>query len=165
LVLRGWAIATAITAGMAFVDRGQVTAVFVLIVLSTVPIQTVTVALFPWSVEFFPTAMRGTAQGICSASGKLGGFVAAVAYPSLFDSLGWQTTILVFASVMLVGLLAGVSLRPPETRGRSLEQLATFSRGHAIANSATRDLSSPMSADADRKSAGAAASHGGDRWN
>lgn len=47
LVLRGWAIAWAITVGMAFVDRGQVTAVFVLIVVSTVPIQTVTVALFP----------------------------------------------------------------------------------------------------------------------
>jgi putative MFS transporter len=140
LVLRGWAIASAITVGMAFVDRGQVTAVFVLIVVSTVPIQTVTVALFPWSVEFFPTAMRGTAQGICSASGKLGGFVAAVAYPSLFETLGWQTTILVLASVMLAGLLVGMSLRPPETRGRSLEQLATSSWRRAAKSSATPEL-------------------------
>jgi MFS transporter, putative metabolite transport protein len=124
LVLSGWAIATMITIVMAFVDRGQVAAAFTLIVLSTLPIQTVTVALFPWSVEFFPTAIRATAQGICSASGKLGGLVAAVAFPSLFASLGWEATILLFAAVMLTGLLAGLALRPPETRRRSLEELA-----------------------------------------
>lgn len=139
LVLRAWAIATAITVGMAFVDRGQVTAVFVLIIVSTVPVQTVTVALFPWSVEFFPTAMRGTAQGICSASGKLGGFVAAVAYPTFFEALGWQTTILAFASIMLMGLLAGLSLRPPETRGRSLEQLASPSPRRGTRSPAARE--------------------------
>jgi hypothetical protein len=131
-VLSGWVLATVLTIAMAFVDRGAVTVVFVLIILSTVPIQTVTVALFPWSVEFFPTALRASAQGICSASGKLGGFVAAVAFPSLFASLGWQTTILVFASVMLIGLFAGAALRPPETRGRSLEQLARTMAGHGV---------------------------------
>jgi MFS transporter, putative metabolite transport protein len=124
LVLSGWAIATMITTVMAFVDDGQVAAAFTLIVLSTLPIQTVTVALFPWSVEFFPTAIRATAQGICSASGKLGGFIAAVSFPSLFASLGWQSTILLFAAVMLVGLVAGLAIRPPETRGRTLEELA-----------------------------------------
>ena len=124
LVLSGWTIATMLTTVMAFVDDGQVAAAFTLIVLSTLPIQTVTVALFPWSVEFFPTAIRATAQGICSASGKLGGFIAAVAFPPLFASLGWQPTILLFAAVMLVGLVAGLAIKPPETRGRTLEELA-----------------------------------------
>jgi putative MFS transporter len=139
LVLSGWAIATMITVVMAFVDDGQVAAAFALIVLSTLPIQTVTVALFPWSVEFFPTAIRATAQGICSASGKLGGFVAAVAFPSLFASLGWEATILLFAAVMLVGLVAGLAVRPPETRGRSLEELAEAPAGSTRPSEAAAD--------------------------
>ena len=67
LVLRGWTIATALTVLLALIDENNVAAVFGLIVLSSVPIQTVSVALFPWSVEFFPTSLRATAQSVCAA--------------------------------------------------------------------------------------------------
>ena len=70
LVLRGWAIATLLTVVMAFVDEQSVAAVFGLIVLSTIPVQTVSVALFPWSVEFSnrpardrPERVRGQREG------------------------------------------------------------------------------------------------------
>ena len=123
LVLRGWTIATALTVLLALIDENNVAAVFGLIVLSSVPIQTVSVALFPWSVEFFPTTLRATAQSVCAASGKAGGLLATLTFPSLFAAIGWKRSVLVLAAVMLVGVIAGLSIRPRETRQRSLERI------------------------------------------
>jgi putative MFS transporter len=123
LVLRCWALATVLTIVMAFVGEHAVAAVFGLIVLSTLPIQTVSVVLAPWSVEFFPTALRATAQGVCAASGKAGGLLAALAFPSVFAGLGWNATALLLAAVMLLGLLASTRIPTRETRGLSLEQI------------------------------------------
>ncbi|MEV0081950.1 hypothetical protein [Saccharopolyspora sp. NPDC050642] len=72
-VLVGWAAAAVLTLALAFVDKGHVALMFGLITLSTIPIQSMTVALFPLSVEPFPTLRLTTAQGLSSAGGSTSG--------------------------------------------------------------------------------------------
>ncbi len=123
IILIGWALATAVTLWMAFVSSSDPMMLFVVLLLSTVPIQTVTVAIFPWSVEFFPTKLRGTAQSVASASGKLGGLLAALLFPVILAAVGWQTTVLLFFALMAVGLLMGLMIKPVETRNKTLEDI------------------------------------------
>jgi len=124
IVLWGWALATLITLIMAFVGSSTAIALFVLLLLSTVPIQTVTVALFPWSVEFFPTSLRASAQSFASASGKLGGLVATLFFPIVLAAVGWGNTVFIFFAIMLLGLIIGFAVKPEETRNRSLEDIS-----------------------------------------
>jgi sugar phosphate permease len=96
---------------------------FVMITVSALPLQMLAMALFPLSVEPFPTLVRGTAQSLSSASGKAGGFIAALALPVLLAGLGWQTMTLALTAVMAVGLVIGLFLRIPDTRARNLESI------------------------------------------
>lgn len=122
-VLASWAAATLFTLSLVFVDEGNAVLMFVLITVSAIPIQLVAVAAFPLSVEPFPTMLRGTAQGMSSAAGKFGGFLSAFAFPVALAGLGWTNMAVLLVSIMALGLVAGLFLRFPETRGVELEDV------------------------------------------
>jgi len=122
-VLASWAAAAVLTLALVLVDEGNAVLMFVLITISAIPIQFVAVAMFPLSVEPFPTMQRGTAQGLSSASGKLGGFISALIFPVALATLGWTNLTIVLVAVMAVGFVLGVLLRFPDTRKADLEAL------------------------------------------
>jgi len=77
---------------------------------------------FVYPAEIFPTAVRGTADGIAAAAGKLGAFAGALLVPHLLVWVGLRGVMGVMAGASLVGaLLTVVAL--PEPRGRSLDEL------------------------------------------
>ena len=123
VIMWGWGIATVITFILAFVSHSAAMGMFATLLLSTLPIQTVTVALFPWSVEFFPTTLRASAQSFAAASGKLGGLIASLFFPIVLAAVGWQATVLIFFAIMAVGFVIGLFIKPVETSHRSLEEI------------------------------------------
>lgn len=76
--------------------------------------------------ECYPTRYRSTAHGISAASGKIGSIISQVAFGLLKDIGGtnaWINHLLeVFAFFMLTGIFSSFLI--PETKGRSLEELA-----------------------------------------
>jgi PHS family inorganic phosphate transporter-like MFS transporter len=77
---------------------------------------------FVYPAELFPTAVRGTADGIAAAAGKLGAFAGALLVPHLLVWVGLRGVMGVMAGASLVGaLLTLVAL--PEPRGKSLDEL------------------------------------------
>jgi putative MFS transporter len=132
-ILWNWALATVLTFGLAAINAGHVIPMFVMITVSALPTQPLAMALFPLSVEPFPTLFRGTAQGLSSASGKLGGFLAALAFPSLLALLGWRDLSLALGGLMTLGLLAGVLIKIPDTHRESLEDLEAALTGATAA--------------------------------
>lgn len=80
--------------------------------------------LAPYSVELYPTALRGLGSGVVAASSKSGGIVGPLLVGVLLtvsSSAGGPA--LVIAIPVAVAALA-IGLRGTETRGRSLEELA-----------------------------------------
>jgi putative MFS transporter len=80
--------------------------------------------LAPYSVELYPTSLRGVGSGVVAASGKSGGLVGPMLVAWL---LGVSSSLALPAAVIGVpigfaGLLMAV--RGKETRGRSLEELS-----------------------------------------
>jgi PHS family inorganic phosphate transporter-like MFS transporter len=74
---------------------------------------------FVYPAELFPTAIRGSGDGIAAAAGKLGAFVGALVVPELLAAAGLR-------GVMAVLALSGAALTVallPETSRRSLEAL------------------------------------------
>lgn len=122
-ILWCWAATTILTFGLAAINPGHVIPMFVMILISALPTQPLAMALFPLSVEPFPTLFRGTAQGISSASGKIGGFISALAFPALLAGLGWRNLALLLGGVMTAGLCLGLLIRIPDTHRRSLDDL------------------------------------------
>lgn len=82
--------------------------------------------LAPYSVELYPTALRGLGSGVVAASSKSGGIVGPLLVGVLLTmSSGSGIPALVIAiPVALAGLSIG--WRGTETRGRSLEDLASI---------------------------------------
>src|SRR5690606_41892704 len=80
--------------------------------------------LAPYSVELYPTALRGLGSGVVAASSKSGGIVGPLLVGVLLTvSSGSGVPALVIAMPVAVAALA-IGLRGTETRGRSLEELA-----------------------------------------
>jgi MFS family permease len=75
---------------------------------------------FVYPTEIFPTAIRGTADGISAAAGKFGAFLGALAVPHLLAIVGIRGVMGVMAAVSIMGiLLTAVAL--PEPKGQTLE--------------------------------------------
>jgi putative MFS transporter len=62
IILICWSVTTALTLCLAALSGGHPFAMFVMITLSALPQQLLAMALFPLSVEAFPTLVRGTAR-------------------------------------------------------------------------------------------------------
>jgi len=75
---------------------------------------------FVYPSEIFPTSVRGTADGISAAAGKLGAFLGALFVPHLLSAVGISGVMGVMAGVSAVGIvLTLVAL--PEPKGQTLE--------------------------------------------
>ncbi len=86
--------------------------------------------LAPYSVELYPTALRGLGSGVVAASSKSGGIVGPLLVGVLLTLSAPGIPALVIAvPVALAGVMIGV--RGTETRGRSLEELAAAALGEA----------------------------------
>jgi putative MFS transporter len=87
--------------------------------------------LAPYSVELYPTALRGLGSGVVAGSSKSGGVVGPLLVGVLLTlSPGAGIPALVIAVPVALGAIT-IALRGTETRGRSLEELA------AVATSAS----------------------------
>ncbi|HEY5986098.1 MAG TPA: MFS transporter, partial [Streptosporangiaceae bacterium] len=72
--------------------------------------------------ELYPVSMRATGHGISAGIGKFGAFIGVFLFPVLQTSLGLRGTLLLTASVSVLGLLLTLVL--PEPAGCSLEEIA-----------------------------------------
>ncbi|SDS68317.1 MFS transporter [Microlunatus soli] len=80
------------------------------------------IAFYAWAPELFPTAIRGRAVGLANMIGKAGSVLGTLALPTLYESVG--NTIFMIIAVAAAINLAVVFLLAPETKGRSLDDLA-----------------------------------------
>jgi putative MFS transporter len=106
--------------------EGRVDLVVVLTATLLVASSSMIGVLAPYSVELYPTALRGLGSGVVAASSKSGGIVGPLLVGVLLTiSPGSGIPALVIAIPVL---LAGLSIgwRGTETRGRSLEELAAL---------------------------------------
>ncbi len=80
--------------------------------------------VYTYTPEMYPTRLRGTGTGWAAACGRIFAFVAPLSIAWQIATFGGdQTVFLVFTVVMVLGGLV-VAVAAPETRGRSLEELA-----------------------------------------
>ncbi|HZU34022.1 MAG TPA: MFS transporter [Candidatus Angelobacter sp.] len=79
---------------------------------------------FVYPSEIFPVRVRTTGHGIAAAMGKLGGFVGVFTFPFLMRWHGLLSAESSAAIVSALGALATIFLLP-ETKGKSLEELAS----------------------------------------
>lgn len=88
--------------------------------------SSMTGVLAPYSVELYPTALRGLGSGVVTASSKSGGIVGPMLVGVLltFNAGVGLPALVIAVPVALAGVAIG--LRGPETRGRSLEALANL---------------------------------------
>lgn len=76
---------------------------------------------FVYPSEIFPTAIRGTCDGISAAGGKFGAFLGALFVPHLLAAAGITGVMGLMAGVSIVGVaLTLVAL--PEPKGQTLEE-------------------------------------------
>ena len=79
---------------------------------------------FVYPSEIFPVRVRTTGHGIAAAMGKMGGFLGVFTFPFLMHWHGLLAAESGAAIVSVLGLISTVLLLP-ETKGRSLEELAS----------------------------------------
>jgi MFS transporter, putative metabolite:H+ symporter len=80
--------------------------------------------VYTYTPEMYPTWLRGTGAGWAAAFGRVFAFLAPLSLPLLLVLAGRDEGVfLVFTVVMVLGGLVVLALGP-ETRGRSLEQVA-----------------------------------------
>jgi putative MFS transporter len=80
--------------------------------------------VYTYTPEMYPTRLRGTGAGWAAACGRVFAFLAPLSIAFQINAFGGdQTVFLVFTAVMVLGGLV-VLVLGPETRGRSLEEIA-----------------------------------------
>jgi nitrate/nitrite transporter NarK len=79
---------------------------------------------FVYPSEIFPVRVRSTGHGIAAAMVKLGGFIGVFTFPFLMHWHGLLSAESGAAIVSVLGLITTVFLLP-ETKGKSLEELAS----------------------------------------
>ncbi len=75
---------------------------------------------FVYPSEIFPTSIRGTADGLSAAGGKVGAFVAALLMPTVVKDMGLSDAMGILAAVSLLGVLLTLWTLP-EPMGKTLE--------------------------------------------
>jgi MFS transporter, putative metabolite:H+ symporter len=80
--------------------------------------------VYTYTPEMYPTRLRGTGAGWAAACGRVFAFLAPLSIAVQIAVFGGDETVfLVFTAVMILGGLVVLAIGP-ETRGRSLEELA-----------------------------------------
>ncbi|MDG7052016.1 MAG: MFS transporter [Nitrososphaerota archaeon] len=75
-----------------------------------------------YSNELFPTLFRSTSSGIGFASGRLGGYLSTLIFPTLLISFGISPLFFILAPLPMVVGLAGISMAPISER-KNLDEL------------------------------------------
>ena len=96
----------------------------VILVVAAIACYAMTLGPCTWVLlaELFPNRVRAVAVASCTFALWVGSSTLTYTFPALNQSLGSYGTFWVYAAVCAVGFLF-LSLRLPETKGRSLEQL------------------------------------------
>jgi putative MFS transporter len=79
-------------------------------------------AVYAYSPELYPTAIRASGAGSAAAVGRAGGILAPFVVPWLTPSIG-QGGVFTLFTVLIVLTAASVFVLAEETKGRSLEEL------------------------------------------
>lgn len=88
---------------------------------------------FVYPSEIFPTSIRGTADGISAAGGKIGAFVAALMMPTIVKDLGLPDAMGILAVVSLLGV-ALTLWALPEPMGKTLEDASSAPETRSLAS-------------------------------
>jgi len=82
--------------------------------------------VYTYTPELYPTRIRGTGAGWAAAFGRLGGMIAPAAVGVMLGSWGRRhTEIFAMFTVMLLLAAVDVALLGEETKGKSLEEIAS----------------------------------------
>lgn len=83
-------------------------------------------AVQPLMAEGYPTDIRNTGVSWCQAFGRLGGALAPIIAGMVIQmNLGFSMSFLFYVIPLFVGMLAAIIFVRNETKGKSLDQLAT----------------------------------------
>jgi MFS transporter, putative metabolite:H+ symporter len=83
-------------------------------------------AVYAYSPELYPTAIRATGAGVAAAVGRIGGIIGPFLTPVLVPVIGQTGVFALFMALLLVTAL-NVWLLAEETKGKSLEEISTTS--------------------------------------
>lgn len=73
--------------------------------------------------ELFPTEIRASAVGLCTATSRIGAAIGTFATPWALTELGISTTMYIATAIALVGAVVSFFMAP-ETKGRTLRETA-----------------------------------------
>ncbi|MFF2507503.1 MFS transporter [Streptomyces sp. NPDC058067] len=86
-------------------------------------------ALYAYSPEVYPTAIRATGTGAASAFGRIGGIAAPITIGVLYTALGFGGVFAMVTGALVLGALA-ILVLGVSTSGRTLEELAEPAAAH-----------------------------------
>ncbi|OEU18395.1 general substrate transporter, partial [Fragilariopsis cylindrus CCMP1102] len=77
-----------------------------------------------WTVlsEIYPTEIRGSAMALSVEVNFFAKFLTQFSFPIIQGMIGWGTTFVVFACIILLGLIF-IIFKVPETKGMTLEEI------------------------------------------
>lgn len=81
-----------------------------------------TVAAYVYPVECFPTELRTTGVGFCSAVSRLFGVFGTFAMPIIIEGLGISAALIGIAVILFIALVLTI-MWAPETKGESVDNL------------------------------------------
>lgn len=127
LLLVGSAAMTLLLAGTGLVFRSAHpnAALLLFLILAYVGFFAVSFGTVAYVIisEIFPTRVRGVAASVATFALWGGNYLVSQFFPVLVDGIGASGTFFLFAGICLIALVFTATL-VPETRGRSLEDLA-----------------------------------------
>ena len=96
----------------------------VMLTLGSVAIYSFTLAPVVWVIlsEIYPNRIRGAAMSLSAVALWIGNFSLTFTFPAIKESLGWSLNFWLYALICIIGFII-ISLRLPETKGKSLEQI------------------------------------------
>ena len=95
-----------------------------LLVVAAIACYAMSLAPVTWVIisEIFPNKIRGTAMSVAVTSLWVACFILTYTFPLLNNALGAAGTFWIYAVICLAGLIF-LSVRLPETKGKSLEEI------------------------------------------
>jgi len=85
-------------------------------------------AVYSYTPEVYPTAVRSTGMGAASAFGRVGGILAPIAIGLAYGSIGFEGVFVMTTAVLAAGVLA-VIVFGLSTKGRTLEDISAEELG------------------------------------
>ena len=106
-----------------------------------------------WTVlsEIYPTEIRGSAMALSVEVNFFAKFLTQFSFPIIQGMIGWGTTFVVFACIILLGLIF-IIFKVPETKGMTLEEIQLKLQGDGSSekrNSRIRKIVTNTSSDSD----------------